>query len=309
MKFLLLNFILLLTTFAFDNNNKNIPIDDFIDNYKLSMISYCNKESILQSCGEICEELKIKKKITYSDIFYDSKLNILMWFFDTEKDGIHLVFRGTQMKSVANWIENLHVSQDLYICLFSDRCCHHCKVHTGFLNMLEWIEDKLHSSDYWQKFIRDTYSKNKKINIIGHSLGGALATIVSIHYLNLYESLNQDNIYVYTFGSPRVGNLNFSMYFEKNIKNTYRIVNRYDIIPHLPPNIKFLDHFPEYIHVGNEYWVINDVIKLCVNTNNEFHEDFSCSFNAEKTLLNDHYYFFNLENKIKILFEKCIKST
>jgi len=302
MKFLLLNFILL-SVFAFDNNNnKNIPINDFIDNYKLSMISYCNKDSILQNCGEMCKELKIKKKITYSEIFYDSKLNILMWFFDTEKDGVYLVFRGTQMKSVANWIENLHVSQDLYICLFSERCCHHCKIHTGFLNMLEWIEDKLHASDYWKKFI----DENKKINIIGHSLGGALATIVSVHYLNTYEHWNPDNVHVYTFGSPRVGNLNFSMYFDKNIKNKYRVVNRYDIIPHLPPNIKFLDHFPEYIHVGNEYWINNNFIKLCTNTSNEYNEDFSCSFNAEKTLLSDHYYFFDLENQVKELFTFCL---
>lgn len=301
MKFLLLNFILL-TTFAFDNNNKNIPINDFIDNYKLSMISYCNKDSILQNCGEMCKELKIKKKITYSEIFYDSKLNILMWFFDTANDGVYLVFRGTQMKSVANWIENLHVSQDLYICLFSERCCHHCKIHTGFLNMLEWIEDKLHANNYWQK----TIDENKKINIIGHSLGGALATIVSVHYLSTYESLNPDNIHVYTFGSPRVGNLNFSTYFDNIIRNKYRVVNRYDIIPHLPPNIKFLDHFPEYVHVGNEYWVVNDLVKICKNTSNEYNEDFSCSFNAEKTLLSDHYYFFNLENQVKELFTYCL---
>lgn len=307
MKFLLLNFILLFNTyFVYNCFPYEIPLNDFVDNYKLSMISYCNKEHIL-NCGEMCDEMKQKKHINHSEIFYDNKLNILMWLFDTERDGIYLVFRGTQMNSMTNWIENLHISQDLYICLFSEKCCHNCKIHRGFLNMLEWVEEKLHESYYWQRYINSPVHHQKNINIIGHSLGGALASIVSVHYLHIYErNLNPDNIFVYTFGSPRVGNLAFSNFFDETIKNKFRVVNRYDIIPHLPPNIKFLDHFPEYIHVGNEYWINNNFIKLCTNTSNEYNEDFSCSFNAEKTLLSDHYYFFNLENQVKELFTYCL---
>ena len=61
MKFLLLNFILLFNTYFVYNCFRNeIPLNDFVDNYKLSMISYCNKEHIL-NCGEMCDEIKQKK--------------------------------------------------------------------------------------------------------------------------------------------------------------------------------------------------------------------------------------------------------
>ncbi|VDL63874.1 unnamed protein product [Nippostrongylus brasiliensis] len=43
-----------------------------------------------------------------------------------------------------------------------------------------------------------------------------------------------DQITMYTFGEPRVGDLTFASTFDSMIKNSYRVVFRRDIVPHLP---------------------------------------------------------------------------
>lgn len=50
------------------------------------------------------------------------------------------------------------------------------------------------------------YDESVSIIVTGHSLGGALAVLCS---LDLKNSFNR-NIYVYTFGQPRVGNKKFA---------------------------------------------------------------------------------------------------
>jgi predicted lipase len=59
-------------------------------------------------------------------------------------------------------------------------------------------------------------------------------------------------IFLVNFGSPRVGNLEFTKFFEENIKNSFRIVNFKDMVPHLPPeDIGFK-------HIGTEVWMLEN---------------------------------------------------
>ena len=80
--------------------------------------------------------------------------------------------------------------------------------------------------------------------VTGHSLGGALATLCA---LDLQTEL-QINATVYTYGSPRVGNVAFAQYYDSLVPNTFRIVNGQDIIPHLP--LKTMNFY----HVATEVW-------------------------------------------------------
>lgn len=52
--------------------------------------------------------------------------------------------------------------------------------------------------------------------------------------------------YIYTFGSPRVGNVAFANYFNSFFENSYRLVHYRDIIPHF-----VTDAFGFY-HAGTE---------------------------------------------------------
>lgn len=70
------------------------------------------------------------------------------------------------------------------------------------------------------------------VTVCGHSLGGALATLLA---LDLAANSVFNDPVVYTYGSPRTGDSLFVSTFNQVVKNSYRIQNRLDIVPKLPP--------------------------------------------------------------------------
>jgi triacylglycerol lipase len=64
--------------------------------------------------------------------------------------------------------------------------------------------------------------------VTGHSLGGALATLAAVR-LQRDEGVTPAG--TYTFGSPRVGNMDF---YRAYAPITYRHVNNEDVVPHVP---------------------------------------------------------------------------
>ena len=76
------------------------------------------------------------------------------------------------------------------------------------------------------------------MTICGHSLGGALATLLA---LDVAANTAFNNPAVYTYGSPRTGDSLFANTFDQVVKNSYRVANRLDIVPTLPPPVDY-DH-------------------------------------------------------------------
>jgi len=72
-----------------------------------------------------------------------------------------------------------------------------------------------------------------KIVVTGHSLGGAASIFCS---LDLSKTLNSQ-IYLYTYGCPRVGNNAFVEYFNTANIKSFRYNNTADIVTNLPPSI------------------------------------------------------------------------
>ena len=65
------------------------------------------------------------------------------------------------------------------------------------------------------------------------------------------DLLNQDaaanlSPVVYTLAEPRVGHDDFVTFYNTHVNVCYRIVNVWDVVPHLPPDIA------EYEHEGSE---------------------------------------------------------
>ena len=52
---------------------------------------------------------------------------------------------------------------------------------------------------------------------------------------------------LYTFASPKVGDIAFRNYYKLQVASSFRFVNLFDVVPLLPPrNINFNDHDWEY---------------------------------------------------------------
>ena len=105
-------------------------------------------------------------------------------------------------------------------------------VHKGFKKTFDSVMPSLE---------RDSNSimKADVVHCVGHSLGGAIATLLAAHYANFGKVVR-----LYTFGSPRVGALGAHHALERRIgkDNIYRVAHDLDPISLIGP-------FP-YIHVN-----------------------------------------------------------
>jgi lipase (class 3) len=88
----------------------------------------------------------------------------------------------------------------------------------------------------------------KSVTVCGHSLGGALATLLTLD-VGLNTSCRTPT--AYTYASPRTGDHIFAGSYNAAIPASYRIANRQDLVPKLPPPFPLL-----YEHVNTQYELI-----------------------------------------------------
>ena len=69
------------------------------------------------------------------------------------------------------------------------------------------------------------------LTICGHSLGGALVTLLA---LDVAANTTFKNPTVYTYASPRAGGPQFAATYNQVVPNTNRIAGRLDLVPKLP---------------------------------------------------------------------------
>lgn len=128
-----------------------------------------------------------------------------------------ILFRGTQY--LADWLTNFNISVS--------RSASGQPVHDGFNLAFKSMEPQL-------KEFMGTIMKNKitQIHCVGHSLGGALATICADWIRSGYKI----KPYLYTFGSPRVGLMGFADCCTSNIgaERIFRAYHKTDIVPCIP---------------------------------------------------------------------------
>ncbi len=83
----------------------------------------------------------------------------------------------------------------------------------------------------------------RSLTICGHSLGGALATLLA---LDVAANTTFNAPTIFTYASPRTGDPAFAGTFNQVVKNSFRVANRMDLVPKLPLP-------PFYEHVNQEY--------------------------------------------------------
>lgn len=173
---------------------------------------------------------------TPDTILSDTKTNIQGFVgVHTQQQRIILSFRGTVATSIANWVTDLKAAK-----VKNYDGVNGAKVHEGFL--LAWQSVRTKTFDA-VRALRSRYP-NHKLAITGHSMGGALAVLAATDLSHNGVTVNE----VYTYGAPRVGNSVFSQYFKGKISESYRIVNRDDIVPHVPTK------FMGFLHTSSERW-------------------------------------------------------
>ncbi|MGG1553940.1 lipase family protein [Paenibacillus ferrarius] len=156
--------------------------------------------------------------------------------FIAESDSqINIVFRGTTTTS--DWISDAIARQTAYPYAKGGGL-----VHQGFLDIYESARKQILT-------VMRKLSAQKQVYLTGHSLGGALAALCAA---DLATNTKFRSPAVYTFGSPRVGNPAFAKHFNLTTGPHYRVYNRNDMVPALPPlvykSLRTGDLY-HYIHV------------------------------------------------------------
>ena len=184
--------------------------------------------------------------------------NVAYFFHDTSQMVTYLIWSGTSTMEM--WKEDakckpIKLDDRIYKnnveYLDSTEKDTYPHVHHGFQEIYLLFRDKIHSN--W----KTKYAHcSKKLIIAGHSLGGAMATLSAVDFI--HSEYDRDvPILVYTFGSPRVGNIAFANLYEglnDSVSTwtlskpfyTYRVFNTEDVVPTLPPSAPWV----QYTHVG-----------------------------------------------------------
>ncbi|KAJ3683754.1 hypothetical protein LUZ60_013981 [Juncus effusus] len=197
----------------------------------------------------------------------------------SDPNAIIIAIRGTQENSIQNWICDF-VWQELDLPDMAK-----AKVHRGLYTT--YNNTILRSSIAKAvKKIRKSYG-DLTVMATGHSMGGALAAFC---VFDLSVNHGIDNVYLMTFGQPRIGNKAFATYFEKYVPNSFRIVHNRDIVPHLPP---YYPLFPNknYHHFPTEVWLHDGEEKVCDGSG----EDPTCSRSVWITSITDHFTYYGID--------------
>jgi triacylglycerol lipase len=168
------------------------------------------------------------------------------------QDRIVVAFKGTtSMRNMQTSIQSLHESliniipsgregeiESKRLKTLFKRVYETAKVHKGFAAAYRSVAKEVVSEVTRLQGIR-----RRPVFLTGHSLGGALATLCSMD-LWITAGLSRRQIFVSTFGSPRVGNDSFRTVYNKVVPLNWRLVVVSDMIAQLPKG--------RYRHVGKK---------------------------------------------------------
>ncbi|ORX67845.1 alpha/beta-hydrolase [Linderina pennispora] len=148
---------------------------------------------------------------------------------------IIVAYRGT--KTALGWVTNVQATKDNWPSGVKGS-----EVHSGFLKAYKKS----------QKFVRKSIDKlakkypTYKVVFVGHSLGGALASLTAADVAKSTPELTE-RMHLYTYGQPRVGTQEFASWMNKRGFPIYRVTYKQDAVPHSPPLAMGFRHFNQEV--------------------------------------------------------------
>ena len=193
---------------------RTIMKDELITrNFSWGLATYCAKLSMHAYQSE--DGFRKQMERSWLDIKFFDFGGTQAYALNSKKNYI-LVFRGTEPTS---WSDIKADMKFRKVSSVSTSGIKEGRVHRGFKAALDLVWDDI------KEHMTECGTYNKNIIITGHSLGGALATLVA-------GRLDNADVVLYTFGAPRVGNAAWN----KNQKFLhYRFRNNNDIVTRVPP--------------------------------------------------------------------------
>lgn len=175
----------------------------------------------------------------------------------TPKKTIIVSLRGT--RSVYDTIADLKVEMIPYSNLRYNLpyCGKNCKIHIGFNEYFHNTLQTVHKVLEKELQLLENY----EVVFLGHSMGGSVALLLALHYLDL----GYDKLTLVTMGQPLVGNKEFSTWADFVLGSFYpvshisydrkflRLVHKGDIVPTLPKNGGML--FEKYHQFDNQIYL------------------------------------------------------
>lgn len=200
---------------------------DYFISATLANFSYSSSDQLV--------DLWVKKKDSNEDNIFngvekvpecynDDKTGAFAFSFKKEKT-LYFVFRGT------NDFQDVMIDLNFILVPF-DESNKKCKVHRGFMTQFNVLKEPI------LKTVCENAKNIETIKCIGHSLGGALATLFAGYIGSLHLKVD---VLCHTFGSPRVGNKNYAIWFNQNVSssNCVRIMNKKDPVAQIPISVYF----------------------------------------------------------------------
>lgn len=166
----------------------------------------------------------------------DSKKTGLQCFVRKRGPTLYISFRGSDSKQ--DWANNLMFWKKTLPYGNEDSAI---KVHAGFIQAYkeECVRDFLHSL---------VQGDVGRLSISGHSLGAAMAVLCAV---DMQYNFPAQDIEVFLFGCPRVGNKAFAQSYNKRVFKTLRVENGNDIVTKLPPALFGYRHVGAKLHIGH----------------------------------------------------------
>ena len=275
------------------NDDYDATLNVSIENFNQEMISYY---SWFASYG-YCEDIEIPlfccknyfnffnekwKIISESSTDKYFEFNYVLWRNDDYKKYI-ISFPGTRNSVLELLNEALNIKLVNY-----NNVDNGIKVVNYFNKVMIELKEIIFTPDV----VKDiTEHPNYQFIAIGHSLGGAVATLVLYDAVNKgYVDSNVNEPVLITFGQPRTGNEKFVKDFNIKIKNVFRVVRDGDIVTSLPYSLIS----NPYIHLGGLILVNKDMNSMyyCPKDIGEDYPDKQCR-RSTSIIFKYHTHYFN----------------
>jgi hypothetical protein len=175
--------------------------------------------------------------------------------------------------------------------------------------------------DKYEEYLRNDFLSNIQLAaqqypdytfyVVGHSLGGALATLAVID-IGFQNIIPKSQLFMYTYGSPRVGDVNLVEAAIASVNQNFRVTHYKDPIPHVPICVSiagseclpYQNHpYEGYLPVFNAFHIWPEVFYNTESgmtyTTCDQGESMSCSdqFSLLETQIEDHLHYLGVSTE------------